>query len=336
MRIGDRDLHDGVLVVAEIGNNHEGDPGVARELVHEAVAAGAHAVKLQVFEPDLFVRRRDEERHAQLSRFRLAPEVVEELAALAGELGAPFIATPLDLESAGRLESLVDAYKVASGDNDFWPLLDRIAATGKPVIISSGLVDLEGIRRSKEFVEDCWRQRDVEQELAVLHCVTSYPAEPADSNLAAIPALAEELGCVVGYSDHTIGNEACVLAAALGARILEKHFTLRHDFSDFRDHQLSADPAELRDLVMRVEAALELAGMPEKAVQPSEASLATAVRRSIAAAADLPAGRQIEESDLVWLRPRDGLAPGQEDQLVGRVLRRDLAAGESILPEDVE
>lgn len=336
MKIGSRDLEQGVLVVAEIGNNHEGDPGVARELIHAAVDAGAHAVKLQVFEPDLFVRRSDEARHAQLSRFRLPHEVIEELAALAGELGVPLIATPLDLESAARLEPLVDAFKVASGDNDFWPLLDRIAATGKPVIISSGLVDTGGIKLAKDFVEERWRDLGVEQELAVLHCVTSYPVEPAEANLAAIPVLAAELGCPVGYSDHTIGNDACVLAAALGARILEKHFTLRHDFSDFRDHQLSADPDEMRDLVARVEAARELLGRPEKTVQPGEASLAPAVRRSIAAAADLRAGHRIEEGDLVWLRPRDGLAPGQENELLGRDLRRDVAAGESILPEDVE
>ncbi len=155
-------------------------------------------------------------------------------------------------------------------------------------------------------------------------------------NLATIPTLARELGCTVGYSDHTLGNDACVAAVAVGARILEKHFTLDHDQSDFRDHKLSADPAELRDLVARVALVQTLLGSPEKAVQAPEAELEQAVRRSIAAARDLPSGHALAFEDLAWLRPRDGLAPGQEDLLIGRTLRRDVPAGESILEEDVE
>jgi N,N'-diacetyllegionaminate synthase len=331
MRIGGFDTGRRVLVVAEIGNNHEGDPGVARELVRRAAEAGAHAVKLQTFHTPRFVRPRDSARFEQLSRYELGAAVVQELAELARSHGLLFLSTPLDLGSVDLLEPLVDGYKIASGDNDFFPLLERVAHTGKPVVVSAGLVDVEGARAAKEALE----RGDDNADVAVLHAVTAYPAPPESVNLAAIPTLARELQCTVGYSDHTLGNEACVAAVALGARILEKHFTLDHDHSDFRDHKLSADPGELRELVERVALVETLIGRPEKAVQDAEADLAPAVRRSIAAARDLPRGRVLVPADLTWLRPRDGLAPGQEDRLLGRALRRDVPSGESILEEDV-
>jgi N,N'-diacetyllegionaminate synthase len=330
MRVGDFETDKRVLVIAEIGNNHEGDPGAARELVLQAAASGAHAVKFQTFRTAHFVRARDAARFEQLSGYELGPDVVAELAELAHANGLLFVSTPLDLGSADLLEPLVDAFKIASGDNDFFPLLDRVAGFGKPVIVSTGLVDLGGARAAKDALEG--RGADV----AVLHTVTAYPAPSEAVNLAAIPALARELGCTVGYSDHTLGNTASLAAVALGARIVEKHFTLDHDHSAFRDHKLSAEPAELRELVTAIAEVEALLGNPEKAVQPVEAEVAQAVRRSIAAARDLPAGHELEWDDLAWLRPRDGLAPGQEELLVGRTLRRDVPAGESILAEDVE
>jgi N,N'-diacetyllegionaminate synthase len=327
MRIGSFDTSERVLVVAEIGNNHEGDADVARELVRRAAEAGAHAVKLQTFHTPRFVRARDSARFEQLSGYELEPALVEELAEIARSLGLLFMSTPLDLDSVDLLEPLVDAYKIASGDNDFFPLLERVAATGKPAIVSTGLVDVDGARAAVEALGG---------DVAVLHAITAYPAPPDEVNLAAIPTLARELGVTVGYSDHTLGNDACVAAVALGARIVEKHFTLDHDQSDFRDHKLSAEPDELRDLVERVALAETLLGDARKAVQRTEAELAPAVRRSIAAQRDLPRGHVIELADLDWLRPRDGLAPGQETLLIGRPLRRDVPAGESILAEDVE
>ncbi|MDX6650821.1 MAG: hypothetical protein QOJ97_2772 [Solirubrobacteraceae bacterium] len=331
MRIGPLDTDERVVVVAEIGNNHEGDPDVARELVRRAAEAGAHGVKLQTFHTPRFVRPRDEARFAQLSGYELAPAVVEELAELARSLGLAFLSTPLDLASADLLAPLVDAYKIASGDNDFLPLLERVGASGKPVIVSTGLVDLEGARAARDAVA-----RAGAPDVAVLHAVTAYPPPAEEVNLRAISVLTEQLGGTVGYSDHTLGADACLVAVALGARILEKHFTLDHEHSDFRDHRLSAEPEELRDLVARVAGVDAMLGSGEKVVQPAESSIAAAVRRSIAAARDLPAGHRLELSDLAWLRPRDGLAPGEEDRLLGRTLRREVPAGESILEEDVE
>jgi len=333
VRIGQFELGERPLLVAELGNNHEGDAGVARELIHAAAAAGADAVKLQTFRVDEFVRPRDEARHRQLARFELSADEVRELGELAHELGLLFVSTALDLPSVELLEPLVDAFKVASGDNDFLPLLDRLADIDRPLIVSTGLLELEEIRALQQRIEDRRAQRGGEADLAFLHAVTAYPCPPEQVNLAAIPMLARELGCPIGYSDHTLGVEACVLAATLGAGILEKHVTLAHDFSDFRDHQLSATPDELSELVAALDRAQVLLGAAAKAAQPAEEELRTAVRRAIVAARDLEAGTVVTAADLTWMRPRDGLPPGQEALLVGQRLRRAVARGDAILQE---
>lgn len=336
MIIRDFDVREKVLVVAEIGNNHEGDFKVAQELVRRAAESGAHAVKFQTFQTRYFVGRQDPARYARLQGFELSYARFAELAALAKSLGLLFISTPLDLESARFLGAHVDSYKVASGDNDFYPLMEHIAGTGKPVIISTGMSDMEQVTAAKACVETVWRSRGITQSLAILHCVSSYPAPPAEINLAVLPRLAAELGCTIGYSDHTDGIEASVLAVALGARIIEKHFTLDKHYSDFRDHQLSADPAEMKRLVAEIARAETLLGRPEKRLQPCEEAVAKVARRSIAAVRDLPAGHVITREDLMWIRPAGGLKPGQEATLVGRRLRRAVQAADQLLRADVE
>jgi N,N'-diacetyllegionaminate synthase len=333
VQIGSFELGQRPLLIAELGNNHEGDAGVARELVHAAADAGADAVKLQTFRVDEFVRPSDEARYRQLARFELSADEVQALAALAHELGLLFVSTALDFSSVALLEPLVDAYKVASGDNDFVALLDRLADTHHPLIVSTGLLGLDEIRALKERIEAHRAARADDPRLAFLHAVTAYPCPPEQVNLRAIPTLARELGCPVGYSDHTLGIDACVLAATLGAAILEKHVTLAHDFSSFRDHQLSATPDELRQLVAALESTQVLLGSAVKEPQPAEEELRTAVRRAIVAARDLAAGTVVADADLTWMRPRDGLAPGQEAVLVGRRLERAVARGEAIREE---
>lgn len=335
MRIGPFDTDREVVVVAEIGNNHEGRADVAAQLVEAAAEAGANAVKFQTIVPERLVRPADRARIEQLRRFALSLAELAELAALARRLGLAFMTTPFDLDTVAAVEPLCDALKVASGDNDFFPLLDRVAATAKPLVVSTGLSDLAVARAARDAVEQRWSSLGVAPGLALLHCVSSYPLPPDQANLAAIPLLAAELDCVAGWSDHTLGIEASVIAAAVGARVIEKHLTLAHDFSDFRDHQLSAEPAELRELVRRVREVETLVGEPAKIVQPAEQVAAPAIRRSIAAAADLPTGHVLEAVDLAWLRPRDGgLAPGREAELIGRSLARDVRAGETLLPTD--
>lgn len=329
MRIGGFDLSERVLIVAEIGNNHEGDVRAARAMVEAAAGAGADAVKFQTFRTELFVNPAEKARFEQLARFELTPDVFVELQELAHALGLLFLSTPLDLPSAAFLEPLVDAFKIASADLTFVPLLDRVAQGGKPVILSSGLSDLELIRAAVARVREG-------ESVAVLHAVTAYPTDPADVNLAAIGLLADELGVPIGYSDHTLGIEVSVLAVAAGARIVEKHFTLDKSYSSFRDHALSADPEELAVLVQRIRGAESTLGQRTKRVLDAERELEPAVRRSIVAAAALPAGHIVELADLAWTRPSGGLPPGEEERLLGRRLRRSLGAGERISAGDVD
>lgn len=331
MRIGGWQSDERVLVVAEIGNNHEGDLARARALVRAVAEAGADAVKFQTYKTELFVRPEDAERFARLQGFELTQEQFAELAELAHELGLLFLSTPLDLESAVFLEQVADAIKIASGDNTFWPLLEQVARSEKPLIVSTGLVDEREAAQVLEFVG---RFRSLE-DVAVLHAVTAYPTEPEDVNLRVIPELAARLGVAVGYSDHTLGIEACVAAAALGARILEKHLTLDPVPSDFRDHELSARPDELAELVRRVREVETLLGEPAKRPRPAELEIREAVRRSIAACRDLPVGHVVVAEDISWLRPGGGLEPGREAEVVGRTLRRAIGAGEHLRLEDL-
>lgn len=335
MKIGGVDLEQRVLVVAEIGNNHEGSLDTARELVRQAAAAGADAVKFQTFRADLFVSREDAERFARMSRFELAEPAWAELAELARSHGLLFLSTPLDLASADVLEPLVDAYKIASGDNDFVPLLRRVARSGLPVVVSSGVSGLDTVQRAIDVLRSEWEESGGAGEVAVLHCVSAYPTPLEDVQLRAIPFLADRLGVTVGYSDHTTGIDAAPLAVALGARIVEKHFTLDKAFSDFRDHALSSDPTELADLVRRIRSAEVLLGQPGKAVRPSESGAEVAIRRSVVAGRALPAGHVVAFDDLLWQRPGGGIRPGDEAVVVGHPLVRDVAAGERLAPEDV-
>ena len=336
MILGRADTDRQVLIVAEIGNNHEGDMAAARELVRQAAAAGADAVKFQTFRTERFVSPADAARFRQLKGFELRPADVEELAGLARSLELLFLSTPLDLESAKLLEPLVDAFKIASGDNNFLPLLAQVAATGKPLVVSTGLSDTAQVAETVAFVQRQWAAAGLSGQLAILHCVSSYPVAPQQANLRSIEWLRERFpGLTVGYSDHTVGIEAPVLAVALGARILEKHFTLDRARPGFRDHQLSADPADLRELVRRVRLAEAMLGMRGKAVQPCEEPLLALLRRAIVAAADLPAGHRLTPADLLWLRPAAGLAPGNEARLVGGVLARNVRSGEPLQSGDV-
>ncbi len=320
--------------MAEIGNNHEGDVRLAREMIGRAAEAGADAVKFQTIVPERLVAPDQTDRLRQLERFRLSPEDFERLSRAAAEAGVLFLSTPFDIDSVAWLDRLVPAFKIASGDNDFFPLLRAVAATGKPVLLSAGLADLDLIRRSRDTLRQTWRELGRRGELALLHCVVSYPTPPEAASLRGIPALAS-LGETVGYSDHTIGPAAAPLAVALGARIIEKHFTLNKQQSGFRDHQLSADPPELAELVRRVREAEQMLGQEGKRVQPAEAAAAGAARRSIVARHDLPAGARVAWEDLDWLRPRTGLAPGREDELLGRTLRHAVARGRPIRLEDL-
>jgi N,N'-diacetyllegionaminate synthase len=336
MLINGFDTDRKVLVIAEIGNNHEGRVEAAEAMVRSAAAAGVDAVKFQTFKTEHYVSASDKARFDRLKRFELTGADFTRLAGLARELGLLFISTPFDLESAAFLNGLVSAFKIASGDNTFIPLIEAVARTGKPVLLSCGIASLDELRYAQAVIRRTWNEAGAGQKLAALHCVSSYPVPRHEANLAAIGRLRAELGCTVGYSDHTLGIEAAVLAVAAGARIVEKHFTLDKNTSDFRDHQLSADPPEMAELVRRIREAESFLGDGRKQRQPSEEAAATALRRSIVARRDLPAGTPLSWADITWVRPGGGIAPGGEIALLGRVLKVPVASGQRITLDLIE
>ena len=331
MKIGPHDLDRAVFIVAEVGNNHEGSYARAEEMIGRAKGAGADAVKFQTIIPDRLVSAGDTARIAQLTRFQFSYTQFERLAAVAGREGITFLSTPFDIASVAALDPLVPAFKIASGDNDFFPLIEAVALTGKPILMSTGLADRVAVAAAKTFIEETWRRHGKSGALALLHCVVSYPTVAEDASLSAIRDLAT-LGCTVGYSDHTIGISAAILSVALGARVIEKHFTLDKNQSDFHDHKLSADPADLAELVRRVRETEILLGAGGKRVLPCEAAVRERVRRGIAAAHDLAPGTVLGLADLTWVRPRAGLAPGQENRLIGKRLIVAVPRGAPILP----
>lgn len=330
MRIDDFDTDSKVMIVAEIGNNHEGDADLAHELVRRAAAAGADAVKFQTFLPEHYVRREDVARLERLRKFALSSATLRSLADLAKNLGVLFISTPFDLQSARLLATLCPALKISSGDNTFYPLLEEVARFGKPLILSAGLAELAELRYALALIERRGQAAGRTPEVAVLHCVSSYPVPTEQANLGAIASLRRELNCTIGYSDHCEGSLAALLAVGAGARIIEKHFTIDKNYSDFRDHQLSATPDELAEMVRRIREAEAMMGSGDKSVQASEAENLQAMRRSVAAARDLPGGHVLTLEDLTWVRPGGGVAPGDEPLLLGGRLTRAFAQGEQI------
>ena len=336
MRIADADLSERVLIVAEIGNNHEGSYALAEELIGRAAEAGVDAVKFQTFRTEHYVSRRDDARFERLKSFELSHDEFTKLTAVARQEGVIFLSTPFDLESVRFLDALVPAFKIASGDNTFYPLLDTVARTGKPIMLSTGLADTTGIRQAKAVIETAWAEIGVEPGLALLHCVSSYPVPPAQANLAAIGRLRAEFDCTIGYSDHTLGIEACRVAASLGARIIEKHFTIDKNHSDFRDHQLSADPGEMTELVRAVRQTETLLGSGEKRPQECEQTAERALRRSITAVRDLASGAVVTWEDITWVRPGGGLPPGKEHLILGRKLAKPVRGGDRITLESVQ
>lgn len=333
MKIENIDLDRDIMIIAEIGNNHEGSYSVAEELIGKAAEAGADAVKFQTFKTEYYVSADNKERFERLKSFELSYDEFRKLADVAKSEDIIFLSTPFDMCSASFLNEIVPAFKISSGDNSFYPLLKYIASFNKQIILSSGLTDLNEIKYSKGFIEKAWRENGFNQDIAVLHCVCSYPVQPCEVNLAAIKVLKDELKCTVGYSDHTIGIESAVLSVAFGASIIEKHFTLDKNFSDFRDHILSADPIEMKRLVQKVKETSVMIGKPEKKIQESEAVLIESLRRRIVAKRDLSEGKIITMNDITWVRKAGGFPAGRECQLLGKRLLKPLKSGDEIIPD---
>jgi N-acetylneuraminate synthase/N,N'-diacetyllegionaminate synthase len=332
------------FVIAEAGVNHNGDLDLARRLVDAAAAAGADAVKFQTFnatevaaagapkaEYQLETTPVGESQVEMLRGLELEADAYRTLKARAEKSGLAFLSTPFDRGSVELLDSLgADAFKIASPDLTNFPLLDEVAARSRPVLLSTGLADLGEV----EAAVDRLRSGGA-IDIVLLHCVSAYPAPPEDANLRAMATMEERLGLGVGYSDHTEGSETALAAVALGAVLLEKHFTLDRSLPG-PDQRASMEPEELAALVRAVRRVESALGDGVKRPMPSEESNSAAVRRSLAAADDLPVGVRLTRNMLIALRPATGISPTRVDELVGRRLLVERSRGELIQPDDLE
>jgi N,N'-diacetyllegionaminate synthase len=324
-----KDLDRQVVVVAEIGSNHEGDPEAARRLIRLAAAAGADAVKFQTFTPKRFVAADDAERLARVSKFRLDEAAHRQLAKEAADAGIAMFSTAVTEDVLPLLGELFPAVKVASGDLDFEPVIRGAARTGKPVLLSTGLGDVEEIDRAVEWVAQTIDVPPAER-LVLMHCVSAYPAPLEEANLLSIPFLAERYRLPIGYSNHVVGLEAPLAAIALGASVVEVHFTDQREGRTFRDHHLSLMPDELADLVTRAQRIRASRGRFGKSRQPSELPYLWTIRKGIAAARDLEAGRTLAREDLMFARPATEFRAADLDQVLGRRLAVALPAGSQL------
>ena len=282
MIINNFDINKQVLIVAEICNNHEGSYKLAKRLIIDAAETGVNAVKFQTFNTDYYINNSEVERKKRLKSFELTYKQFKNLHEIALDNKLIFLSTPFDLDSVVFLNKIVPAFKIASSDNTFYPLIQQIAYTGKPIILSSGLADINTIKKTKKLIDTIWKNNNIQSELAILHCVTNYPVKPNDANLFAIKSLINELDCTIGYSDHTLGIDASILSVALGARIIEKHFTVNKNYSDFRDHKLSSDKKEMTKLVKKVRETEKMLGKYQsKQILDSEKIIINSMRRSI-------------------------------------------------------
>ena len=280
MIINKFDTKDKVFIIAEIGNNHEGDFDLAKKLIYLASESGANAVKFQTIVPEKLIFKEENARLAQLRNYQFSQEQFKDLSVIAQEEGLIFLSTPFDLESANFLNDLVSAFKISSGDNTFFPLIEQIVSTGKPIIMSTGMLRIKELEKSVEFIKGKWENLGIKQSLGLLHCVSSYPTSTKDANLSKILSI-KKYADVVGYSDHTMGIEAAILSVGMGARIVEKHFTIDNNFSTFHDHKLSADPRTFKLMVEKIREAELLMGKYTDELSNSELNGRTMYRRSV-------------------------------------------------------
>jgi len=335
--IGKREVGKGkpCLIIGEAGVNHNGNFELARELVDVAIDAGCDAVKFQTFKAEkvcspvapkaTYQQQTTDAEESQLEmgrKLELPFAAFRELYQYSTGRGILFLSTPFDYDSADFLAELpLPAFKVPSGEITNLFFVEHLARKGRPLIVSTGMATMEEVAAAVETIRAAGNR-----QIILLQCVSNYPADPSSMNLRAMQTLEDAFGVAAGLSDHTVGSEVAFAAVALGACIIEKHFTLSHELPG-PDHRASLEPEELVRLVSgirKIEAAL---GDGVKRPVTEELNTAAVARRSLVAARFIPAGTMLTLDMLDILRPGTGLPPAMRPQLLGRHVRLDIEAG---------
>lgn len=334
-----------VFIIAEAGVNHNGSEELALQLVDIAASAGADAVKFQSFSADRLVARGaakaeyqalktgEGDQHSMLKALELSYDAHVRLARRCGDRGIEFMSTPFDEDAADMLVALgMKRIKVPSGEITNLPFLRHLATKAVPMIISTGMADMGEIRTAVEVVAETWAGRAIalgEEGLTVLHCTSNYPAAFEDVNLRAMRTIADDIGLPVGYSDHTRGSAVSTAAVALGACVIEKHFTIDTSLPG-PDHGASLDPRELEALVSSIRAVEQCMGSARKGPTDSELPIRALVRRSVTLLRDVALGEVVGRDDIALLRPGTGIPPRDLSQVPGKHAVRALAAGTTL------
>lgn len=326
-----------VLIIAEAGVNHNGDINIAKELVREAKRCGADIVKFQTFNPGKLASRHavmadyqkrnlgfDEPQDAMLGRLTLKKEEYVALAGHCRKEGIQFLSTPFEVESMRFLNDLQDIWKIPSGEITNYPYLVEIAKTGKDIILSTGMSTLQEVEDALAVL----RGNGV-GKITLLHCTTNYPTPMEDVNLNAMLTLRDKCGCAVGYSDHTKGIEVPIAAVALGAEVIEKHFTLDCHMEG-PDHKASLEPDELEAMVKAIRNIEKAMGDGIKVPSESEKANIAVGRKSIIAAVNIKAGDILTEKNLATKRPGTGISPMKWNEVLGTKARKDFEEDELI------
>lgn len=331
---------DKVIIIAEAGVNHNGNYDLAVKMIHEAKRAGADYVKFQTAVPELVISTfapkaeyqkettgADESQLDMCRAIHLPLTDYVKLAAICKEEGIGFMSTPFDLVSIDVLEELdMDYWKIPSGEITNLPYLRKIASKHRPVIMSTGMCEMQEIADALAVLEAGGLTRD---QITLLHCNTQYPTPFADVNLAAMHTIAATFGTKVGYSDHTRGIEVPIAAVAMGAKVIEKHFTLDCNMEG-PDHKASLEPHQLKAMVDAIRNVEEAIGSAEKHATASETPNKEVARKSIVAARAIAKGEVLTEENITVKRPGNGISPMLWDSVIGTVAKRDFIYDELI------
>lgn len=337
-----------VVIIAEAGVNHNGDINVAKKLIDAAVDAGVDYVKFQTFKADSLVSKwakkaeyqnvnigdGDDSQYAMLKNLELSHEDHLELMSYCSERNIEFFSTAFDVVGVNYLNDLgLSFFKIPSGEITNYPYLKAVALCSKPVIMSTGMCSEIEIKNALDVLIKFGLKKEM---ISILHCNTEYPTPMKDVNLKAMLGIKKYFGVQVGYSDHTLGIEVPIAAVALGARIIEKHFTLDRTLPG-PDHVASLEPNELKDMVKAIRnIELAVSGDGEKVPSESETKNITIARKSIFINKNLSKGHIITDGDIISLRPGDGISPMEWENIVGKMLIVDKNKFDKLLFSDIQ
>lgn len=312
----------GPLLIAEIGGNHEGDFEYAKELTQLAIESDVDYVKFQIYTGDSLVNPvQNPVRNKHFKKFELTKEEYMELYNMCRNVQIGFMASVWDLSQIEWTDSIMDIFKVGSGDLTAYPVLKEISKTGKPIILSSGLATLEEVKDCIAFIRSCNSIYNDPNYLSVLQCTSMYPINDASTNLNVLRTFKKELDIAIGYSDHTKDSKALELSVLLGAQILEFHFTDTRDNKTFRDHHVSLTKQEVSTLIQSIQRNEILLGSFKKEPLEIEKEHHVTFRRAAYFNRDMKAGEIVEEKDMIYLRPNNGIGAEDYQKIIGKELR---------------